>query len=301
MVVAGTYGRGVWTTNLPSTVPPVASFNYSIVDECSGLVSFNNTSSNSSSVEWIFGDNNTSNQENSTHQYQYDGTYEVKLVANNSLGTDTIYQNITIDVLDMPIALDSESCTPSSLELTATSSNPNAEINWYDSPLNGNLLATGENYTTDILNSTTVFYVSTSEVLNSGNVGPSELKGNNEYSGSASSVGSLVFNAYESFVLESVDVFTNQAGERKIVLLDENDNVLLEHTENVPVADDNPHTIVLDFMINPGFNYKLATDNAVSIANFGGENPQLKRTSNAIPLYFPYNYDNTFHIGVTKH
>ena len=244
----------------------------------------------------VFGDNNTSNQENSTHQYQYDGTYEVKLVANNSLGTDTIYQNITIDVLDMPIALDSESCTPSSLELTATSSNPNAEINWYDSPLNGNLLATGENYTTDILNSTTVFYVSTSEVLNSGNVGPSEHEGNNEYSGSASSVGSLIFNAYESFILESVDVFTNQAGERKIVLLDENDNVLLEHTENVPVADDNPHTIVLDFMINPGFNYKLATDNAVSIANFGGENPQLKRTSNAIPLYFPYDYDNTLSI-----
>tara|TARA_B100001939_G_scaffold340202_1_gene347969 strand:- start:288 stop:4427 length:4140 start_codon:yes stop_codon:yes gene_type:complete len=293
---AGTYGRGVWTTNLPSTVPPVASFNYSIVDECSGLVSFNNTSSNSSSVEWIFGDNNTSNQENSTHQYQYDGTYQVKLVANNSLGTDTIYQNITIDVLDMPIALDNQSCTPSSLELTATSSNPNAEINWYDSPLNGNLLATGENYTTDVLNSTTVFYVSTSEVLNSGNVGPSEHEGNNEYSGTASSVGSLVFNAYESFILESVDVFTNQAGERKIVLLDENDNVLLEHTENVPVADDNPHTIVLDFMINPGFNYKLATDNAVSIANFGGENPQLKRTSNAIPLYFPYNYDNTLSI-----
>ncbi|MGB1306645.1 MAG: VPS10 domain-containing protein, partial [Flavobacteriales bacterium] len=293
---AGTYGRGVWATNLPSTVPPVASFNYTILDECSGLVSFNNTSSNSSSVEWVFGDNNTSNQENSTHQYQYDGTYEVKLVANNSLGTDTIYQNITIDVLDMPIALDSESCTPSSLELTATSSNPNAEINWYDSPLNGNLLATGEDYTTDILNSTTVFYVSTSEVLNSGNVGPSEHEGNNEYSGSASSVGSLVFNAYESFILESVDVFTNQAGERKIVLLDENDNVLLEHTENVPVADDNPHTIVLDFMINPGFNYKLATDNAVSIANFGGENPQLKRTSNAIPLYFPYNYDNTLSI-----
>ncbi|MBL6662752.1 MAG: T9SS type A sorting domain-containing protein [Flavobacteriales bacterium] len=293
---AGTYGRGVWATNLPSTAPPVASFNYSIVDECSGLVSFNNTSSNSSSVEWNFGDNNSSSEENSTHQYLNDGTYQVKLVATNSLGTDTIYQNITIDILDMPIASDNESCTPSSLELTATSNNPNAEINWYDSPLNGNLLATGENYTTEVLNATTVFYVSTTEVLNFGNIGPTEHEGNNEYSSSASSVGSLVFSAYESFILESVDVFTNQAGERKIVLLDENDNVLLEHTENVPVADNNPHTIVLDFMINPGLNYKLATDNAVSIANFGGENPQFKRTGNAVPLYFPYNYDNTLSI-----
>ena len=72
---------------------------------------FNNTSINASSVEWIFGDNNSSTDENSTHQYQYDGTYQVKLVATNGLGTDTIYQNITIDVLDIPITLDNESCT----------------------------------------------------------------------------------------------------------------------------------------------------------------------------------------------
>jgi hypothetical protein len=43
-------------------------------------------------------------------------------------------------------------------------------------------------------------------------------------------------------------------------------------------------------------SYKLATDNEVSIANFGGENPQLKRTSNAVPLYFPYDYNNTLSI-----
>ena len=78
--------------------------------------------------------------------------------------------------------------------------------------------------------------------------------------------------------------------------MDNNNNVILEHTENVPVADNEPHTIVLDFMINPGLNYKLATDNTVSIANFGGQNPQFKRTGNAVPLYFPYNYDNTLSI-----
>ena len=147
-----------------------------------------------------------------------------------------------------------------------------------------------------MINSTTLFYVSTSEVVSSGNVGPLEHEGNNEYSGSSSSVGSLVFNVYESFILESVDVYTNQAGERKIVLLDNNNNVIQEHTENVPVSDNEPHTIVLNFMVYPGTNYKLATDNEVSIANFGGENPQLKRTSNAVPLYFPYDYNNTLSI-----
>ena len=293
---AGTYGRGVWVTNLPSTVPPAAAFNYNIVDECSGLVSFNNTSSNSTSVEWFFGDNSTSIENNSSHQYQVDGSYNVKLIATNALGTDTISQILTIDVLDVPTATNNESCTPSSLELIASTNIPNADINWYDSQTNGNLVYTGENYTTEVLNSTTLFYVSTSEVISSGNVGPSEHEGNNEYSGSSSSVGSIVFNAYESFILESVDVFTNQAGERKIVLLDNNDNVLQEHTENIPVSDNTPHTINLNFQINPGMSYKLATDNEVSIANFGGENPQLKRTSNAVPLYFPYDYNNTLSI-----
>ena len=31
---AATYGRGVWVSDLPSTAPPIASFNYTIIDEC---------------------------------------------------------------------------------------------------------------------------------------------------------------------------------------------------------------------------------------------------------------------------
>ena len=293
---AGTYGRGIWVTDLPSTVPPAANFNYSIVDDCSGLVSFNSTSSNSTSVEWFFGDNQSSNENNSIHQFLNDGTYEVKLVAVNALGTDSITQNIIIDVLDTPNTTGNESCTPSSLDLTATSANPNTDINWYDSAINGNLLYTGETFNTGLLNSTTLFYASTSEVISSGNVGPSEHQGSNEYSGSLNSVGSLVFTAFESFVLESVDVFTNQAGERKIVLLDANGLVLQEHTENVPTSNNTPHTIVLNFQINPGTNYRITTDDGVSIANFGGTNPQFKRTSNAVPLSFPYNFNNTVSI-----
>ena len=46
-IFAGTYGRGVWVTDIPSNAPPSAAFNFDIVDERSGLVSFSNTSSNS--------------------------------------------------------------------------------------------------------------------------------------------------------------------------------------------------------------------------------------------------------------
>ena len=43
------------------------------------------------------------------------------------------------------------------LELFAESDNPNAVINWFDSPINGNLLFTGNTFTTDILNTTTSY------------------------------------------------------------------------------------------------------------------------------------------------
>ncbi|MDC3030065.1 PKD domain-containing protein, partial [Flavobacteriales bacterium] len=289
---AGTYGRGVWTTSLPSTVPAVASFNYFINDECSGLVTFNNTSSNFNSVEWDFGDNNFSNDENSTHQFLSDGTYEVKLVVNNNLGTDSIIQSIAIDVLDAPIAVEGESCTPSNIELSVISNNTDAQINWYDSQINGNLLFTGNTYLTDFINTSTTYYVSSTEEISSANIGEFEHQGNNEYSGSMNSSGGLIFNVYKSFILESVDVFTNQAGTRKFILLDNEGNVLSEHSEFVQISDDNPYTVFLNFQINPGLNYQLKTDDDVNIANFGGTNPQLKRTSNDIQLFYPYNFDD---------
>ena len=31
---AATYGRGVWVSDLPATAPPIASFNYTVIDEC---------------------------------------------------------------------------------------------------------------------------------------------------------------------------------------------------------------------------------------------------------------------------
>ena len=41
-------------TDIPSNAPPSpAAFNFDIVDECSGLVSFSSTSLNSSNIMWF--------------------------------------------------------------------------------------------------------------------------------------------------------------------------------------------------------------------------------------------------------
>ena len=83
---AGTYGRGLWVTSLPAMVPPTSSFSYNIVNECAGLVSFSSSSANAVSIEWDFGDNSSSNESTTTHQFSTSGIYNVRLVAVNELG-----------------------------------------------------------------------------------------------------------------------------------------------------------------------------------------------------------------------
>ena len=199
---AATYGRGVWVSDLPATAPPIASFNFSIIDECSGLVDFNNTSFYAQSIEWFFGDDHSSNQNNITHQYIADGNYEVKLVVTNDLGTDTISQILTIDILDTPTALsfDIVDCGEDSFDLSI-SNDTNFEICWFEDSINESILHIGNTYAINYDNLTDNLYYSYFDTISYGSVGPSEHEGNNEYSGSASSVGSLVFDAYESLYL----------------------------------------------------------------------------------------------------
>ena len=291
---AATYGRGVWVTDLPAIAPPTASFSLSVVNECSGIVSFQSNSSGASDIEWNFGDNSSSTENSISHQYLSSGTYTITLTATNSLGSNVSSQSITLDILLPPLVTSAESCNAGSVTLSA-SSNTSSEIYWYDAPYNGNLLYIGENYTTEVLNSTTTFYSSSIEISSLGFIGETVHTGDSEYSGGENSVGSLEFNATENFILESVDVFTNQAGERKIILTDANGTIVEEHTEFVPNGDNNPHTINLNFQVDVGNNYRLTTDNNVSTINFGGDNPQFKR-SNSNDLSYPYNYNDAVSI-----
>ena len=115
--------------------------------------------------------------------------------------------------------------------------------------MNGNLIYSGNTFTTDFLDATTSYYANYSEVIGSENIGSIAHEGSNEYSGSANSSGGLIFDVYKSLILESVDVFTNQAGNRKIILMDSENNILNEHIEYIPASDNIPHTIMLNFQI----------------------------------------------------
>ena len=76
---------------IPVVDPPVAAISSNPpYFTCDGIVEFGDISSNApSSWEWDFGDGNTSTDENPSHTYTEEGSYEVSLIACNNLGCDT--------------------------------------------------------------------------------------------------------------------------------------------------------------------------------------------------------------------
>lgn len=216
------------------------------------------------------------------------GEYTVNIDLCNS--GQTIEQSFNIDIVDvaMPfVTPDTTVCEGESITLNAVSGENH--ITWYDESMN--VVSTGNDYTTPALYDNTTYYASAGK-LDSVNVGEWQHEGNSNYSPNENAIGFIAFNALSDFTLFSVDVYTNEPGERKFILLDNSGEVISEHTEFIGFADNEPHTVNLNFSISEGNDYMLGTDASVNLTNFGGENPQLKRTGGqGTNLSFPYVVD----------
>ncbi|MBU2019002.1 MAG: PKD domain-containing protein [Bacteroidetes bacterium] len=95
MLVAGTYGRGVWRVSAMNTsdFAPIASFNSSNSTICeNAVINYTSTSANSpTQYQWTFqgGTPATSTSSNPTVQYANSGSFDVELTVTNSTGSDT--------------------------------------------------------------------------------------------------------------------------------------------------------------------------------------------------------------------
>jgi PKD domain/Secretion system C-terminal sorting domain len=100
MVLAATYGRGLWTTGVFST--PSVSAVYPQVGYKAGAVEFKGENSNNAETFfWNFGDNATDTLENTKHAYADIGSYNVSLKVNND---NTLISNGSVKILpDLPI------------------------------------------------------------------------------------------------------------------------------------------------------------------------------------------------------
>ncbi len=118
----------IFVENIVETIEdPIANFGFEINDL---NVVFSDSSLNSNTYNWEFGDGNSSDEINPSHNYQNEGTYTVTLNVSNACAT--IGYSETFTLLLPPVANFNfdpiEGCDPSTIQFSdLTSSNP---ISW---------------------------------------------------------------------------------------------------------------------------------------------------------------------------
>ncbi len=264
---------------------PEAGFSASSTISCDGVVAFTDQSTfEPDAWLWNFGDGSTSTQQNPVHIYTASGTYDVQLTVTNPNGQGTIVQSdlVTVSLLDPPVAEDGGICGPGTVDLVAFGSNT---LNWYDQPVGGELLHTGQNFS-PFIEETTVFHVENSTVedpIYGGAI--SNTIGTGGYFSTNDNWG-LVFDVTAPVTLISVKVYANSTGNRTIQLLNNAGNVVESRVVPIPNGESR---ITLDMDIPPGQQYllKLTGSNLGLYRNNAGAN-------------FPYHIGNTLTITETN-
>jgi hypothetical protein len=269
-------------TSIPN-VPEITSSVSGLVCE-SEVVSLSIDAPENTTVLWSDGSSSE------TIEVSGSGEYSVTL-SNSEYDCDAV-KKITISTIENPTISDEPVvvCKNESAELFVVSE---YDVIWYDE--NMNVVGAGNSFTTPVLNESANYYVSSS--FSDNNVGPAEHEGESNYSGGNNAIGFLSFDALSDFILESVNVYTNEPGERKFILMNESGDVIAEHTEFIEFCDDEPQTVTLDFSVPVGSNYQIGTDANINESSVGGENPQLKRTGTGGNLSYPYILDGKVSIN----
>ena len=169
-IFAGTYGRGLWESDLYSAASvnaPVAAFSADKTTGCEGVsIQFTDESTKTPTAwTWTFsgGTPSSSTLQNPTVVYSSAGVYDVVLQVSNNDGSDTETKvgYITINGSKAP-TVDSVSICGAGTAKLGVWSKAGQTVNWYDQSAGGTLLHAGDTLSTSI-SSTTTFYASMSE------------------------------------------------------------------------------------------------------------------------------------------
>ena len=161
----------------------------------------------------------------------------------------------------------------------------------------GNILSVGDNtYVTGPIYSDTSFVVLNEQIVEEAtlNTGEPEHEGDSDYSSEVYN-GGLLFNCYSEFTINSVKVYTDEAGDRTIELRDNAGNLIFDLIVYIPQSGDNGYVVDLGWSVPPGMQYLLTTNIQMNNNNFGSNNPMFKRTTGGLPD-FPFIIDNVLEI-----
>lgn len=148
--------------------------------------------------------------------------------------------------------------------LATLTANGNGNLNWYDSSLNGNLVQSGNSFTSSFTNTST-YYVSAEggiTNLNGGKLMPSigAIMNNTNSNG-------LAFNASSNFILKTVDVYTSYSGNLTVVLQNPNTGSVQSLVVAVPPGNgSSPKTLTLNLSVTQGNGWQLKASNYVLLS-----------------------------------
>jgi len=257
--------------------PPIANFDYEIIDECSGIVKFINTSLAPSSTTyiWYFNENVSSTEINPIFQYTQPGIYEVKLIAsNNCTGNDTIVKQITIDIPTFyGVLSDTTVCISQQTNIIVSS---NAITYWYDDSLSNTPIYIGDTLSVIPDSNLNTYYVEVHKQFPPLYGGNDQIDINGGYY-TYNYKHYLIFNCYKPVKLVSVEVNAFNSGYRTIELLDSANNILNTAYVYIPQGI---HRITLNFDLPVANGLKLV----------GPPSPYLYRNNTGTS--YPYNIGN---------
>jgi hypothetical protein len=171
----------------------------------------------------------------------------------NYCGTNTSEPFVVNAVqINIPEVSGDTVCVEGSMTLSATGS---GELKWYDDQ--NNFLATGNSFTTPVLNTTTTYYVKNTDNYtdtlysepHTNGIGGGGYIGTEQYE---------IFDATVDLTLKSVLVYAQAAGSITIELQDGGLNVMGTYTTTVPAG---PSRVDLNFNVPAGYNYRLIGKN----------------------------------------
>lgn len=260
-VRVGTYGRGIWETPAynPVETKPAPFFTADVTSGCKKVkVKFtNNTLETMTAVKWSFpgGTPSTStNKDTVTVTYTGKGFYDVKLVATNNAGKDSLtkLKYISVEEMALPVSSGLTFCIAGPVTINATKTNGN--INWYAANDTLKSVYSGDNYTTSLQQSTN-FYINTT---NGGSVLPAGPGSSTIGDGANHSGGQyLIFTAYKSFVLKSVKVTALGTKSRTITLKDNTGTLIDSKIVNIV---DGESVVILNWTIPVGVDMQIGVD-----------------------------------------
>ena len=264
-IFAGTYGRGLWESQLYKALAPVAAFTADKHEGCGKItVTFTDQSANSPTAWlWTFegGTPATSSLQHPTVTFNGSGVFAVRLKSSNSVGESTLeaVDSITLTGPLVPMVADAQRCEPGEVVLEAVGK-PGEGINWYASATDPALLFNGESFTTTVSQTTTFYATASTEFVSIDHVGPAskDIGGGNDHAGGRS----LYLDAEKPLRLKSAIVYATGTSNRTFQLKDASGMLLLEKTVAV---NDGESRIILDMDIPQGIDLQLTCISPASL------------------------------------